>query len=235
MCTLTWRAAGDGYDLFFNRDERDTRAPEVGPAPGATSTGVRYLAPADGDHRGTWLVLNEHGMTVCLLNDYPRGMAEIGRESRGRIPLICAGCTRAADVPRLLCETVVLTDYAPFHLVAVDVSGTSGAVHLRWDGRTLHEASAPEFLTSSSYEPERVRAERAARFTALTERSTEVLRAFHYQHDAEAGAESVLMRRPDASTRSVCAVHVRGAVRELVYEPVSWSGMNMGGPMTLRV
>lgn len=233
MCTLTWRAAGDGYDLFFNRDERDTRVPESAPSLRTTAGGVRYLAPEDGDHRGTWLVLNTHGLTVCLLNDYPRGVVESGRQSRGQLPLVCAGGARAADVPGTLRDAVTLSDYAPFQLVAVDTAGAS--VHLRWDGRVLHEASAPEFLTSSSFEPERVRAARAARFAALPERSVDALRAFHHRHDVGAGAASVLMRRSDAATRSVCAVRVRGAVRELVYEPVARDGGNPGESVMLRV
>ncbi len=69
MCTVSWRAARDGYDLFFNRDELHTRAPELPPAL-SERDGVRFLAPRDGDHGGTWLAVNEHGLTVCLLNDY---------------------------------------------------------------------------------------------------------------------------------------------------------------------
>lgn len=233
MCTLTWCAAGDGYDLFFNRDERDSRAPESAPLLRTIAGGVRYLAPEDGDHRGTWLVLNAHGLTVCLLNDYPRGVVENGRQSRGQLPLVCAGCMCATDVPRALRDAVTLSDYAPFHLVAVDATGAS--VHLRWDGRALHEAMAPEFLTSSSFEPERVRAARAARFAALAGRSADALRTFHHGHDASAGAESVLMRRPDAATRSVCAVRVRGVVRELVYEPVARDGGTPGERVVLHV
>jgi hypothetical protein len=218
MCTLTWRAApetGGSYDLFFNRDERHTRAAEHAPGEQRTVEGVRYVAPVDGDHGGTWLVLNEHGVTVCLLNYYPRGVVETGVESRGRLPLRCAGCARVDDVVREL-RAVELGRYAPFHLVAVDAGGAS--VWLKWDGRALHEAGAPEFLTSSSFEPERVQAARAARWAAWTERTPEGLAVFQRQYDPAAGAESVLMRRVDACTRSVCAVRVREGVRELNYE-----------------
>lgn len=220
MCTLTWRAAAEtgGYDLFFNRDERHTRAAEFGPGERRTEGGVRYVAPVDGDHGGTWLVLNEHGVTVCLLNYYPRGTVETGVESRGRLPLRCAGCARVDDAVREL-RAAEWGRYAPFHLVAVDAGGAS--VWMRWDGRMLHTAEAPEFLTSSSFEPERVQAVRAARWAAWTERTPEGLAAFQRQHDPAAGAESVLMRRADACTRSVCAVRVREGVRELRYEPMT--------------
>ena len=220
MCTLTWRAAAEtgGYDLFFNRDERHTRAAERAPAGRRTETGVRYAAPEDGDRGGTWLMVNEHGVTVALLNYYPRGVVEAGEESRGRLPLVCAGCARIDDVVRAM-RAVELGKYAPFHLVAVDEGGAS--VWLKWDGRAMHEAEAPEFLTSSSFEPERVQAARAGRWAAWTERTAEGLAEFQRQHDPEAGAESVLMRRPDACTRSVCAVRVREGVRELSYESMT--------------
>jgi hypothetical protein len=217
MCTLTWcKAVGEagGYDLFFNRDERHTRAAERAPVAGRTKKGVDYVAPADG---GTWLVLNEHGLTVCLLNYYPRGVVETGAQSRGRLPLLCASGERAADVTAAM-HAVELRQFAPFHLVAVDASGSS--VWLRWDGRAMHEADAPEFLTSSSFEPERVQVARAARWAAWGERTPEGLAAFQRQHDPKAGAESVLMRRADACTRSVCAVRVRGGERTLNYESV---------------
>lgn len=218
MCTMTWRAAAEGaggYDLFFNRDERHERAAEVAPCVGVTRNGVEYLAPADGEKGGSWLVLNAHGLTVCLLNYYPRGVVERGMESRGNLPLLCAGGLCVADVVAAMRE-VELRQFAPFHLVAADAGG--GAVWLRWDGRAMHEADAPEFLTSSSFAPERVQAARAASWAAWTERTSEGLAAFHRQHDPAAGAESVCMLRPDARTRSVCAVRVATGERRLAYE-----------------
>ena len=222
MCTLTWWPANTGgYDLWFNRDERLTRQPEQAPRAGVTTEGMRYLAPVDGDHGGTWLLLNEHGLTVVILNFYPRGVVESGNESRGSLPLRCAACDCARDVAGVL-RGVQLQHYAPFHLVAVDARGEAG--HFRWDSRALHEAPAAQFLTSSSFEPERVQAERKARFTTWPGRAVEALTRLHYQHDPAAGAESVCMRRPDANTRSICTVRVRPHLRELKYQPVEWSG-----------
>lgn len=236
MCTVTWRAAEPGgYDLFFNRDERDVRAPELPPQRRHTAGGAAYLAPEDGDHGGTWLMLNARGLTVGLLNYYPRGIAEAGVESRGALPLACASGERAEDVPRLMRERV-LGGFAPFHLVAVDAAG--GAVHLRWDGRALHEAPAPRFLTSSSFEAERVQAARATKFAAWSERTVDGLAAFHRGYDEEAGAESVCMRRADACTRSICAVRVRPETRELAYQRVEWgqgAGARTSDPLVLWV
>ena len=51
MCTLTWRAVREGgYDLFFNRDELNTRGAEEPPRLGKAA-GLPFAAPRDGDHR----------------------------------------------------------------------------------------------------------------------------------------------------------------------------------------
>ena len=87
MCTVSWRVSREGYDLFFNRDELNTRAPEVAPAIGQ-SEGVAFLAPRDGTSGGTWLLANDRGLTLGLLNDYGaswRPAAAVVRVSRGQI------------------------------------------------------------------------------------------------------------------------------------------------------
>jgi hypothetical protein len=218
MCTLTWRPAADapGYDLFFNRDERNLRGAEHAPETGRTGGGVEYIAPMDADHGGTWLVLNAHGVTVCLLNYYPRGVVETGTQSRGKLPLFCAGCARAGDIIKEL-RAVELKPFAPFHLIAVDADG--GSAWLKWDGHALHEAEAPEFLTSSSFEPPVMQARREAAYAAGSAWGE----AFHWTHNAQDGAGSVLMRRPDAATRSVCRVRVRADKAALTYAPVQWT------------
>lgn len=218
MCTLTWKAREEGgYDLFFNRDERLSRASEAPPAIGRGPRGMRFAAPRDGDSGGTWLMLNEAGLVLALLNDYPRGVVETGRRSRGELPLVGVDCTGAAEVQARL-RSVRVEEYAPFHLVALDASG-AGA-HWRWDGRALHETGAPEFLTSSSFEPDAVRARRTALYAARTEAWAG--ERFHWEHDQRDGAGAILMRRSDACTRSVCAVQVGPGMRTLSYRPVRW-------------
>jgi len=54
MCTVSWLRRAGGYELFCNGDGRRARK---GAAPPVTqeARGVRFLAPLDGDHGGTWL------------------------------------------------------------------------------------------------------------------------------------------------------------------------------------
>ena len=60
----------EGYSLWFNRDELHSRSPEVAPQEFDTAQGGVWLAPLDPDSRGTWLMTNQYGVTVVLLNDY---------------------------------------------------------------------------------------------------------------------------------------------------------------------
>lgn len=70
MCTITWLQREDGYEVFCNRDELKTRRPALPPR-FAECAGVRYLAPIDVDGGGSWLGVNELGLSLCLINHYP--------------------------------------------------------------------------------------------------------------------------------------------------------------------
>jgi hypothetical protein len=220
MCTLTWNRRGDGgYDLRFNRDELDTRAEEGAPME-AVRDGVGVLAPRDGDAGGTWLLANAYGLTVALLNDYAspqsRGRA---RATRGELPWLAASARSAEEALRAL-PRERLGDYRPFHLVAV---GPADDRSLHWTGVTLREGGAPPFLTSSSHQPARVMAARAARYLAA-EGDAEAVARLHAEHDPADGAASVCMRRPDAGTRSRIRVQVSPAEVILLYERLRWPG-----------
>lgn len=230
MCTLTWLPAGDrGYDLFFNRDEFDARGPELPPEL-LVRNGSRVVAPRDADQGGTWLALNEYGMTTALLNYYPSapGTAPTPSSanaaggllhSRGEVPWLGADMSSADRLSHRL-RSLDLSVFRPFHLVAVDAGGGSG--WFRWDGRSLHSDTAPAFLTSSSHNTVAIEAARQQRFNQLSERSREALNALHRHHDRARGAESICMRRENGRTRSICTVVVRAGLRQLTYEKVAW-------------
>lgn len=237
MCTVSWTAARGGYDLLFNRDELNTRAPELPPAPGVHD-GVAALAPRDGDHGGTWLLANEFGLTVALLNDYAapwRPPAAAPRFSRGHLVFACAAAAGHADVVAAVSRQPLERTPA-FHLLAL--SPAEGAQVLHWDGADLARRVPPPelpLLTSSSFETAAVIARRTWRFgTAVrTPAAPEVreLTAYHRHYDRGEGAPSVLMRRPDASTRSLAHVTVHEGRVDLRYEPVRWA---LHGPVLLR-
>jgi hypothetical protein len=237
MCTVSWTAERGGYELFFNRDELNTRAPERPPVV-AQRDGVEFLAPRDGDRDGTWLLVNECGVTVCLLNDYGHPWRPAGDAlgySRGHVVLACAAAASheaAIEAVRMQPLERVL----PFQLLVL--SPSEGALALKWQGRQL-VPSAPEMLapplTSSSLATDVVVATRVWTFSetvrcALAATPAE-LSAYHRRHVRAAGAASVLMRRPDASTRSISHVRVTGRSVHLAYQPVRWA---MRGPVMLK-
>src|SRR5262245_8061057 len=67
--TVSWTPTREGYALRFNRDERRTRGPGLPPGM-MEGDGVRFLAPTDADAGGTWIGVNQFGLTVGLLNRY---------------------------------------------------------------------------------------------------------------------------------------------------------------------
>lgn len=245
MCTLSiLRISGEagGYDLWFNRDERLVRAAETPPVRHVSARGTRFVAPGDGERGGTWLMLNERGLTVCVLNDYEAGgAAAAGATSRGRLPLVCADDGDAAGAvaaARAWTEAIPASGavgggIGAYWLVATDEAGEVRA--LGWDGRVWRERGAVEFISSSSHRSAEVRRFREAAHASLAAggRTAERLARLHWAHDVAAGAESVRMRRPDACTRSVCVVRVRrGAERGLVYTAVDWEEPDGRGSRT---
>lgn len=226
MCTVSWLVQPGGYDLFFNRDELVTRVREEPPALDRHD-GLAWIAPRDGSGGGTWLGVNEGGITVCLLNDYetPWRQPTLGTVfSRGQVTL--AGLT-ATTLTRLH-EKVLrapLDRTPPFQLLAL--SPVERPRLWRWNGAHLRTVE-PEmpFLSSSSVQTEQIVTARRSRFRSLWNRSivrTATLAAFHREHTPGRGAQSVLMRRPDASTRSIIHVSVREGRARLSYQAVTWA------------
>jgi hypothetical protein len=228
MCTVTWRRGRSGYDLWFNRDELHSRTPELPPEI-TGHEGLRYIAPRDGKHGGTWLLVNETGLTVCLLNDYGaawRPASGSPRFSRGHIVSACASAASHRDVMEVL-QRQPLAMTPAFQLLALSV--TEGPLHLHWQGATLVRRAAAQTappLSSSSFATEEVVAARLARFCRHVVRPETAPAAdylnYHIQHDPIAGAHSVLMHRPDAATRSIIHVAVDGRKVSLGYQSVSW-------------
>lgn len=180
MCTLTWLPSfGGGYDLFFNRDELDSRGPEISPVIRMQDS-VRTVAPRDSEQGGTWISLNEFGLTACLLNYYPGPSpvtsdreAEATFRSRGELPDRVANVKALHEV-RSRIQKLDLQAYRPFHLVAVASEGEG--LWCRWDGTALVIETAPSFLTSSSFRTLEVERIRRERFEAIGEHSQLSLR-----------------------------------------------------------
>lgn len=213
MCTATWIRTKEGYDLFFNRDELRTRAPALPPSV-RTRLGVRLVTPTDGDAGGTWLGVNERGMTIGLANGAwgeSEGALRTFR-SRGLLVLDLLSSTSVGEVGARLCP-FDLASYRPFELFAI---GPTGEGRLwTWDGREITEREVGSdgiLLISSSRDPQRARAERLALLERLRREhggvDRDLLADFHASHEPERGAWSPCMHREDAGTVSESRIRV---------------------------
>ena len=214
MCTVSWIHSRQGYQLLCNRDEKRTRAQAVGPRVRERG-GVRYIAPADGDFGGSWIAVNEFGLSLCLLN----GPAREIRATRSR-GLLLRELIWSPDAAESLLglRQLDLTLYAPFTLLALEPAGARLA---QWDGAMLTVMpSAAEHmpLTSSSVDPEGVRRARlndlAGRVSAAGRLDSAVLHDFHSAHGA-------CMHRGDAETVSFSQVTVSAAEVRFFYSPAA--------------
>jgi hypothetical protein len=228
MCTVTWNATEEGYVLLFNRDEVRTRGPAFPPEI-RIRRGTQYISPLDPDGGGTWLGVNEYGLTIGLLNFYdgadgastdgsadePQG----AQVSRGMLVTTILDSHNVATLEARLGPEAVAR-YRPFLLFAVD---GSGVVRLwTWDGRSLTAAENPEMpLTTSSVQAEEVRAYRLRLFAEILNATDgsrlEALRRFHAHHDPRLPGHSVAMAREDATTVGHAEIRVSTAEVSMTY------------------
>lgn len=217
MCTATWLRTRDGYEVFFNRDELATRKPALPPV-ARVREGVRLLAPEDGDAGGTWIGVNEHGVTVGLANGPESPPAP---RSRGQLVLDLLASASVAEVGRKL-AAVDPSRHRPFALFAIEPGGELGI----WssDARTIERrpgAAEGAILVSSSRDPERARRERTDLLERLARANggldAKLLAAFHASHEPERGPYSPCMHREGASTVSLTHVVVGDGGIEMEY------------------
>jgi len=221
MCTVSWLRQPAGYQFFFNRDERRTRAPESPPEV-AILDDVRWLAPRDGDHHGTWIAANEYGIAIGLLNRWDQLVAEnTPYTSRGAL---VASLMNLPSLDRLhdRLSREELTPFRPFELVAV--APGQDALLVSWDGRSVsvaRQARSGLIAVSSGHDQAGAETARRALFTEPPGGwSAAGLIALHRSHLPERGALSPCMHRSDASTVSFTVVSVEDAIR-MEYTPES--------------
>ncbi len=217
MCTVSWIYQDQGYHLFCNRDEKHTRRPALKPQL-LSRGGMRFMAPIDGDFGGTWIAVNELGLSLALLN---RGPASPAQLSRGLLIMNLIAAPTLPDLTERFAASD-LSDFAPFTLLGL-APGLPAAL-LTWDGRiasNVADADSQMPLVSSSVDPEACEAQRRATLESIRAKSPELrpgaLLAFHRSHWPAPSAHSVCMHRDDAQTVSFTWVTVDGAGANMYY------------------
>ncbi len=223
MCTVTWRREPNGYELFFNRDERKTRAEAEAPER-RESGGVGWLAPVDADFGGTWLAVNQYGLAVGLLNGYHRADLDESRAYRSR-GLLVADLAPTATLPALTAQltTLDLESYRTFRLLAL--APDAPALLAEWDGERLvfdEDAEDRRPVISSSFEETDVGQARRSEYEKIVGSSEPTHARLHEYHRSTTNgpsAYSVSMERPEACTRSLTRVIVTPDDSTMIYRP----------------
>jgi hypothetical protein len=217
MCTVTWIARAGGYEVFMNRDELHTRGEAFLPdeITSEVRSPVRRIAPVDRDAGGSWIAVNEYGLSVCLLNHYPAESSEFSPEedrafeSRGKLVLELSVARSSDEAARLL-NRRDLARYRPFTLLLFDPEGPPRL--RRWDGTgeiVSSNGPAPP-VSSSSYDSAAVVSARRETYQRIVggRPDPDRLTRYHRSHIPDRGPYSVCMHREDGGTKSLTRVVV---------------------------
>jgi len=220
MCTLTWHRDLLGYTLFFNRDERNTRLPALPPR--VEGNKVKWIGPVDGDQGGTWIAVNECGITMGLMNGLFRERPGNGEpRSRGLLVRDLAESESIAGLSRRI-ATMDPFLYRPFRFFAV--APDEPFLFVEWNGQSVQARRDPDAkppVVSSSFDESEVGRRRRAEFERIVmgkeNPEVDLLLAYHRSHFPSPSAYSVCMHREEASTLSLTRVDVTAEEARMLY------------------
>lgn len=232
MCTVTFIARRGGYALGMNRDERLDRV--AGLPPGQGQAGHRlFLAPSE-PSGGTWVGVNDAGVTLALINWYA-APDRVSRHpaSRGEVVRQGLAASTADGVDAVLAD-LPLPRTNPFRLIGI-FPGQQGVVEWRWNlhalDRLIHPWRTATWISSGYDEPgaqqSRGRAFQEA-LRAADAGTAAWLHRLHRAHGPGCGPYSHCMHRADAATVSYVAIGVRHRQATLRYA----AGAPCAAPLT---
>ena len=216
MCTITFHRGSQGLRLTMNRDEAIGRALELAPFE-SQSDGVSWLGPRDTQRAGTWIGVNEHGLTACLLNGnvpLEEALKTLQHEgpSRGEIlPRLMAAPSLEA-CKELFRHSIQAERYPPFMLLLA--TPEEAVLYKAWSRPEVEEKSLGTgwvMVTSSQWNTEEVLKRRWSMFENWCASGCATygnIPTFNLSLVPDEEAFSPLMQRPHAMTLSVTHVHV---------------------------
>lgn len=212
MCTVTFIARRHGYALGMNRDEQLTRVPGLPPSTKIIQE-CRVMAPSE-PGGGTWMALNERGVTFALINWYAITRRARGETvSRGRV--VNAACAAGSpDWADAALAQLPLGQINPFRLIGI-FPASGEITEWRWNLNRLvrkHHGWQDQQWISSGFDEPAVQRVRSQTFRAALKQksagSLDWLRRLHRSHRPQPGPFSICMHRVDAATVSYTEVAV---------------------------
>jgi hypothetical protein len=221
MCTVTFIARQKGYCLGMNRDEKLMRP--TGLPPKVKKVNGRAVISPSEPGGGTWIAVNDHGVTLALINWYSI-TAQVGGKavSRGEV-VNSVSAASSADVAHAALAGLPLNRINPFRLIGV-YPATGDIIEWRWNLSRLvrkhHRWKMQQWISSGFDEPT-AQCVRGRTFNRALRQHSAVsldwLRRLHRSHSPKAGPLSTCMHRADAATVSYTEVTVSSGVALMRY------------------
>jgi Transport and Golgi organisation 2 len=212
MCTVSFLARKNGYVLAMNRDEKRTRA--IGLPPSKKIINGRTLLSPSEPGGGTWIALNDSGVTFALINWYSiRPQVKSRRVSRGRV-VNTVGTAFTPDFATVALAQLPLKQINPFRLIGF-FPATQEIAEWRWDLEKLVRKKSPwkmQQWISSGFDELTAQRVRSKVFRQALKQKTagslDWLRRLHRSHLPQSGPFSTCMHRADAATVSCSEITV---------------------------
>jgi Transport and Golgi organisation 2 len=222
MCTVTFSPRKQGYALGMNRDEKLTRASGLPPSKKLIN-GRAVLSPSE-PGGGTWIALNNSGVTFALINWYSiTAQATADSVSRGEVVRAVSGLD-SFDSASVILEKLPLKRINPFRLIGIHPA-INEIVEWRWDLKKLairnHRWKTQQWISSGFDEPtaQYVRGKNFLQARCQhTAGSLDWLRRLHRSHSPESGPFSTCMHRDDAATVSYTEITVSPRRAKMSYQ-----------------
>jgi len=205
----------------MNRDEKLTRPAGLPPRK-RIMYGRVVISPSEAGG-GTWIAMNDHGVTFALINWYSIN-ARVGRNTLSRGEVVnSVGAADSSDSADTALLRLPLNRINPFRLVGV-FPATGEIVEWRWNLNQLvrkrHRWKSQQWISSGFDEPaaQRIRG-RTFRQAQKQESagSLDWLRRLHRSHAPETGPFSTCVHRADAATVSYTEISVSAPVAVMRY------------------
>ena len=224
MCSVSWLLEKQGYQVFFNRDEQKSRALALPPKK-FTLNGVDVLMPLDPVGGGSWISMNQFGLSLCLLNNYQGKLSAGSLLSRGLLLKQLSSSSTTEQVAQQF-QQLEIKRFAPFTLLVFSPNLSllnPKVMAYAWNGEqiSIYETDSPLF--SSGFDLSNVVHYRQTIYRKLiqTGKSQEALLAFHSHHHPDFSHMSTCMHREDAHTVSFTHLHSNNGDFSMFYRPGS--------------